>query len=531
MTDTEHLDVETGLAAASTAEPIVGGFRSILFEGEEGDVAGAQEPFFADLNLDQVIESIVAGRDEYELKPFFYTPLRDVGAVGYRHEVFRDLETDEVRAAVDAFGGEMSRTRQYLTLARKQHYKYEKERWFIDAAARYCDAVSSLGTALANLDLSSRGMQALRDYLTTYTTSERFTSVASEVRSVLDGLGGVKYAVRIKGAHVTVTGYHDEPDYSVEVEETFARFRQGAVEDHLIKIPDPGSMDHVEARIAQLVARLYPMQFKALDEFCVRHSDFLDPRVAGFDREVQFYLAYLEYVERVAAAEVAFTYPTVSVRSKEISVEAGCDIALAAKLASEGGTVVANDFFLQEPERILVVSGPNQGGKTTFARMFGQLHYLAGLGVPVPARSARLFLPDQVFTHFEKEEDIRTLRGKLDDELVRIREILEQASGESLVTLNEAFASTTLSDAVYLGTEVLTRITDLGCLTVWVTFVDELASLSKTTVSMVATVAPDDPSQRTIMSVRQPADGRAYAWALAEKYGLSYDRLRARIGR
>jgi DNA mismatch repair protein MutS len=286
-----------------------------------------------------------------------------------------------------------------------------------------------------------------------------------------------------------------------------------------------------ETRIAQLVARLYPKQFKALDEFCVRHSDFLDPRVAGFDREVQFYLAYLEYVERVAAAEVAFTYPTVSVRSKEISVEAGCDIALAAKLASEGGTVVANDFFLQEPERILVVSGPNQGGKTTFARMFGQLHYLAGLGVPVPARSARLFLPDQVFTHFEKEEDIRTLRGKLDDELVRIREILEQASGESLVTLNEAFASTTLSDAVYLGTEVLTRITDLGCLTVWVTFVDELASLSKATVSMVATVAPDDPSQRTFKIVRQPADGRAYAWALAEKYGLSYDRLRARIGR
>jgi hypothetical protein len=530
MTNIDRLDPQHELATVSELMATVGEFQSLLFEGEDVDVDDAREPpCFADLNLDQVISSIVHGRDEYDLTSFFYVPLREVEAIEYRHEVFRDLETDVVAAAVRAFGDEMQHVRQYLTLANKQRYKYERERWVLDAAAIYCDAVFALAAALVELDLGSRGLRALRTYLSSYTASERFTSLSSEVRSVLDGLGSVKYALRIKGGRVTVSPYQDERDYSVEVEETFARFRQGDPENHLIKIPDPGSMDHVEARIVQLVAQLNPDEFRALDEFCVRHRDFLDHRVASFDREVQFYLAYLEYAERVAAAEVAFTYPTVSVSSKEISVEDGCDIALAAKLAAADEVVVANDFFLQEPERILVVTGPNQGGKTTFARMFGQLHYLASLGVSIPARSARLFLPDQVFTHFEKEEDIRTLRGKLDDELVRIREILEQATGESVVTLNEAFASTTLSDAVHLGTEVLTQITDLGCLAVWVTFVDELASLNEATASMVATVDPNDPSHRTFKLVRQPADGRAYAWALADKYGLSYERLRSRI--
>jgi DNA mismatch repair protein MutS len=528
----DRLDLNPALTSAPSAVTFDGEFRSVLSRAGEVVAADAQEPtFFKDLNLDQVVEAIVGGRDEYDVKPFFYTPLHDVETVEYRQEIFRDLEREDVREAVRTFAEAMRRVRNFLTLAQKQHYKYEKERWFLDAATVYRDAVSTLVDELTNLELGSSGLRALREYLAGHTTAERFMTLALEIDSVRAGLDAVRYTVRIKGARVTVSGYHGERDYTVEVEETFARFRQGAAEDHLMKIPDSGSMDHVEARIAQLVARLYPTEFGALDEFCVRQRDFLDPPLARFDREVQFYLAYLDYIERLKARELIFSYPTVSDRSQESSVEDAFDIALAAKLASESAAVVRNDFFLRGPERILVVTGPNQGGKTTFARMFGQLHYLARLGVPVPARSARLFLPDRVFTHFEVEEDIATLRGKLDDELVRIRDILEQATGESIVILNEIFASTSLADAVYLGTEVLKQLIELGCLTVCVTFVDELSALGEVTVSMVATVAPDDPSTRTFKIVRRVADGRAYAWALADKYGLSHERLRNRISR
>jgi hypothetical protein len=528
----DRLNLQPELDTVESAPPVVEEFRSILFGGEQSAEPPSGQPlFFPDLNLDRVVEAIVAGRDEYELTAFFHLPLRNVPAIEYRQEVFRDLESGDVAAAVRAFAAEMQRVRRFLTLAEKQRNEHEKERWFADAAALYGDCVVSLHDDLVALEPSSRGFQALRDYLSAYVASERFVSVEADLETVLAGLAGVTYAVRVRGAHVTVTRYRGERDYSVEVEEMFERFRQGAPDNHLIEIPDSGSMDHVEARIVELVARLFPDEFAALSAFRADHSEFIDPRIARFDREVQFYLAYLEHTKRVAPAGVLFSFPTVATDSKQTAVEHGCDIALAAKLAAAGEQIVCNDFFLDGPERILVVSGPNQGGKTTFARAFGQLHYLASLGVPVPAARAQLFLADRVFTHFEREEDIRTLHGKLDDELVRIREILEQATGKSVVVLNEAFSSTTLSDAVYLGTAVLGQLVDLGCLGVWVTFVDELASSGETTASMVAQVAPHDPTHRTFKVLRQPADGRAYAWALAEKFGLSHDRLQARLGR
>ena len=95
--------------------------------------------------------------------------------------------------------------------------------------------------------------------------------------------------------------------------------------------------------------------------------------------------------------------------------------------------------------------------------------------------------------------------------------------------MNESFASTTVNDALFLGSEILRQITERGLLGVYVTFIDELASLNDACVSMVATIVPGNPAERTFTIVRRPADGLAYAVAIAGEYGLTYQRLRERI--
>lgn len=507
-------------------------FQSILFENPRSITVREreQEPdYFVDLNLDQVVRGITAGKEEYNLIPIFHVSLSDVDQVEYRHEVMRDLADESVRGNLNAFARQMQRVRTLIARSEKAYIAHEKNRWFLDGVERYCQAIVQLTEDLIHAPIESRGFRELGAYLSNYSGSLYFQSILEEAKAIQHDLGQIHYSVHINGLSVKVRRYNGETDYSADVEATFRKFRQGAVKDYRQELKDGDWMNQVETRILYCVAEVFPDIFQRLEEFFAAHGDFIDRIIGTFDREVQFYLSYLDYIDRFRAQELSFCLPEVSMSDKHIAVRDTFDLALAYKLISEKSEVVQNDFHLSGEERIFVVSGPNQGGKTTFARTFGQIHFLASLGCHIPGCAARLFLFDRMLTHFEKAERVENLRGKLEDDLLRIHQVLKMATSRSIVIMNEIFSSTTLHDAIFLGERVMQRLVELELIGVCVTFIDELASLSRKVVSMASTVVPENPAERTFKILRKPADGLAYAISVAEKYELTYDNLKKRL--
>jgi DNA mismatch repair protein MutS len=508
----------------------------LLFEQPQAAAAVKKQDedrsFAADLNIDQIVGAIAGNREERDLiTGVLFAHLRDADAVRYRQEVFRDLDDPALFDEVQNFARLMSEVRAHLAQIAQMRYRHQREGWFLDAAASYCHAVQSLAGHLASAPVSSRALLALREYLAAYVTSARFTTLVSDTRNRKDVLAQIRYTTRIRGDRVEVSRYTGEADYSAAVLGTFERFKQGAVKNYLVRYRAWPGMNHITAQIIELVARLFPEEFTALEEYCRQHDGFLDEGIRRADTELQFYLAYLGHIGPLRRAGLPFCYPEVSASSKDVLAADTFDLALAHKLVAEREPVVTNDFRFDGRERIFVVTGPNQGGKTTFARTFGQLHHLASVGCPVPGSHARLFLFDRLFTHFAREEDLTKMSGKLEDDLVRIGKILRAATPASIVILNEIFASTTLHDARFLGTKLIRKVMQLDALCVYVTFVDELASLGEQVVSMMSTIVRENPAGRTYKVVRKPADGLAYALAIADRHGLTYERLRQRLTR
>jgi hypothetical protein len=484
---------------------------------------------FADLHLDQVIASIVAGREEYELEPLFHAPLSDVAAIEYRHEVFRDLYQTKILDCLKAFTDDMRVMHAQLTMAGELPNPLQSQRCLLDGCALYCDAVGRLTTQLAGAAPRSRALRSIARFLSEYERSGSFGEMRRDAADIQRRIREIVYSVFIDQARITISHYHGEADYGEAVARVFEKFRRDGASRYEFSNTSGARMSQIEEVVLDRVARLNSPVFEALARYCDRYHEFLDPTVRRFEREIQFYLAFHERIQALAASDVEFCLPSVERGVTEVVIRRLVDISLANKLVKEGKPIVCNDLQLSACERVALVSGANQGGKTTFARAVGQVLYLAAIGCPVPAAEARVPLFDRLFTHFERKEDVLEGTSKLEADLIRIHRIVTRITAESVVIMNETFGSTTLADGLFLGREILARLLRSGAICLWVTFFDELTSITDTVVSLVSTVDERDPQRRTFQVVRKPADGMAHADAIARKYRVTYEDLLERI--
>ncbi|WP_228391949.1 P-loop NTPase family protein [Gluconobacter aidae] len=354
---------------------------SLLWLDEDqlkGMLPSAPPDCFHDLCLDQVMAT-VAGADP-DLVSVFCNPPHEIETVVYRQEMFRDLERGDIAACGREFMLALRRSRTLADNARWSGNIWASRRWNLDAARVYAAALKSLHDTLTKTEPSSRAMKNLIDWLATTLASTRYQRLVREGDEIVEALNRVSYMIRIGEGVFTVLPSDHGPDYGRRIEATFARFRQNDIQPLTFDYEEDVIFTNVAGKVLDFVAALNPEIFGKLDQYGREFGDFECKTVRRLDYELRFVMAWLDVIGSLKTSGLSFCYPLLSESHQEERVTNAFDIALALELATKkAGPVVSNGFLLQGPERMLLVTGPNQGGKTTFARMVGQLHYLAKL--------------------------------------------------------------------------------------------------------------------------------------------------------
>ena len=181
-----------------------------------------------------------------------------------------------------------------------------------------------------------------------------------------------------------------------------------------------------------------------------------------FDRlrkELAFYIGSLRFTQKMEELGMPWCIPELTAADADSrSWEEMYDVSLVYrnKAAVVGNTLTA------ENKNLYIVTGANQGGKTTFLRSFGQAQLMAQCGLPVGAKAYTAPYRRAVFTHFCQEEDRYLKSGKLDKELELMDRIADHVRSGDLVLFNESFASTNEREGSEIGREITEALVESG---------------------------------------------------------------------
>ncbi len=272
---------------------------------------------------------------------------------------------------------------------------------------------------------------------------------------------------------------------------------------------------------------------QTVDAYVADRTDFLLRLLP----EIEFVCRACELIETLRAhAGCAVSFPQIAPAAAHAFEAYGLYNPRVALAIEE--EIVTNDLVFDDMAGMYVLTGPNRGGKSVITVACGAAQAMFQLGLPVAATRATLSVTDGIFTHFPEDADDTIDKGRLGEECARLREIFNNATSDSLILLDESLSSTGAYEASYIASEILAAFAALGCRGIFSTHLHEVAasiddinrrSLALGGVRVDTLVAGMEEGQRSFKIRRQAPDGRSYARDIAEKYGLSFDRLTSRI--
>jgi hypothetical protein len=403
-----------------------------------------------DLELRHVVGKMARGDDVVQeaCDAALFTPLVSADEISYRQENFRDALRNPglVRLMYDILVETRERQKKSLHFLSSSVGLSDSLNSAVGLLRIFTETLAALrGFADDGIKaFSSEGFSGLMKMLKTELSDEFLNQVRTHLKELRDQEERLVSAKL--GPTGCATGYVLRRKSKLGL---LGRLRLGP--SFTIKEGDTDCMNDMDTRLDRAICDTVSV----LSRIVRYMEDFFNM----LRRELAFYVGCLNLDEFLRETGAPMCIPTLLPKDRENRAWRGLyDISL---VIMKNSAVTGNELDAAG-KRLYIVTGANQGGKSTFLRSFGQAQLMAQCGMPVGAESFTAPIRDGIYTHFKKEEDARMKSGKLDEEMDRMSAIADRLHAGSLVIFNESFSSTNEREGSEIHRQISKALTENG---------------------------------------------------------------------
>lgn len=495
-----------------------------------------------DLGLDVLVRALDwDGQHGRFVRATLLTLVADPAVITYRQAILRELaEAEPLRAALSALLPSLAE------LARPRSAPWAQDSPLLLVPPRvsdlelYVSCVERLHAALDGASaLQSSALRQLRLFIAATHSASQFQQLAAELpglRAQLDQIGSVTLGINLdrdlRPASATL----------VDISREQFSGRRTLAERLLGRAPANGpapltALRHLTDRapdadpLARDFQKVLGEVVEPVAQALERYQRIHARPLAALEPELALYLGAIQFAQRLAQQGQPTCLPTIATDEHRLTDAYNPALVLQLIQTERPSAPVVRNPIDFDAGRIVFLTGPNRGGKTTYLRAVGLNQVLFQAGLFVAAAEARLTPVDAILSHFPPVEGVEPGVGRLDDEARRMREMFAAATSASLLLFNEPLTSTGEAEAQALAEDVLRALRLLGARTIYVTHLHALAALLPTLnhgpgaaiVSWVAGV--DDAAARTYRIRPGQPEARSHAATIAQQHGITFAQL------
>lgn len=500
-----------------------------------------------DLDIDYICEGISSDkREQTWIKEILIKVSSNPEVIKYRSDIFEDLmQNEQLRNQLNELAKELRSLNEFdsMKIAMEQSSIWQLINRLQELNS-YIVCIEKFKECLNHENIASQGLRQLKELVDTVYKASGFVYLKQDIYRLTEDVSryksitlGVNLDGNLNPSEVLLLSINNTVFKEKErnVLKTFANAFADGLANSIVR-KNPHVVDPLMQTLTRRVEELLKLTVNDLKITLNKYVDVSGYKVTKLIPELTFYLRFAEMTAKITKMGLPISKAEIDKKNQRaLSIKEFYSIKLALYNIEKNENIITNDMIFDNLHRQYILTGPNRGGKTILTQGIGLMTLFAQNGLYVPGKKAFISPVDNIYTHFPADENSTVELGRLGEESKRIYEIVENATSNSLILLNESLSTTTFYEGLYIAKDVIKAMNYLGARVIFNTHMhdlarqlDELNSEGKE-ASVVSLVMGIDGGERSFKVSIAPPTGNSYAKDIAEKYGILFEQMKDEI--